>query len=274
MKGIKRMPSGSNLLLVVAAVAVPLAAQWVNYPTAGVPRLPYGKPNLSAPAPRAADGHPDLSGLWGAEVNVPCPPDGCADLPLNRQFLDIGWRVEGGLPFQPWAKALHAQRSGDNDKDAPSTRCLPYSDVEMHTTPLYRKVVQVPGLLAILNEHDAFHRQIYTDGRPLPVDPQPSWRGYSSGRWDGDTLVVQTIGFRDAQWLDMGGSPMTDAAKLTERFRRIDYGHLEIEITVDDPKAYTKPWSTKLNQLIVLDTELLDYICAENEKDIVHLVGK
>src|SRR5207253_3222222 len=149
-----------------------------------------------------------------------------------------------------------------------------YSVVEMHTTPLYRKMVQVPGLLAILNEHDAFYREIHIDGRPMPVDPQPSWRGYSSGKWDGDTLVVQTNGFRDGQWLDMGGSPLTDAAKLTERFRRTDYGHLEIEITLDDPKAYTRPWSTKLNQVIVLGTELLDYICTENEKDVVHLVGR
>jgi hypothetical protein len=264
----------AGFLLATAALALPVAAQWVNYPTAGVPRGPDGKPNLSAPAPRAADGHPDLSGLWGAEINVPCPPDGCADLPLNRQFLDIGSRVEGGLPFQSWAAAIHAKRSADNGKDAPSTHCLPYSDIEMHTTPLYRKVVQVPGLLAILNEHDAFFRQIYTDGRPLPSDPQPSWRGYSSGRWEGDTLVVQTIGFRDDQWLDMGGTPMTDAAKLTERFRRPNYGHLEIEITLDDPKAYTRPWTTTLNQFLVLDTELLDYICGENEKDLGHLVGK
>ena len=263
-----------RVVLALIGLVAPLAAQCVNDPAACDPRTPDVKPNLAAPSPRTADGHPDLSGLWGAEVNIPCPPDGCLDLPLNRQFLDIGSRIEGGLPFQPWAAAIHRQRSADNDKDAPSTRCLPYSVVEMHTTPLYRKMVQTPGLLAILNEHGAFYRQIYTDGRPLPVDQQPSWRGYSSGKWDGDTLVVETSGFRDEQWLDMGGSPMTDAAKLTERFRRIDYGRLEIEITLDDPKAYTRPWSTKLNQLIVLGTELLDYICAENEKDLAHLVGK
>ena len=263
--------SASKALVALAALVTPAFAQWVNYPTAGVPKLPNGKPNLSAPAPRAADGHIDLSGLWGAEINLPCPPEGCADLPLNRKFLDLGWDIKGGLPFQPWAAAAHAQRAGDNDKDAPSTRCLPYSNVQMHTTPLYRKMVQVPGILAILNEHDAFFRQIYTDGRPLPVDPQPSWRGYSSGKWEGETLVVQTIGFRDGQWLDMGGSPMTDAAKMTERFRRPDFGHLEIEITVDDPKAYTQPWTTTLKQVIVLNTELLDYICAENEKDVLHL---
>jgi hypothetical protein len=261
-------------LLLCVTLAAAASAQWVNYPTPGMPRTKDGKPNLAAPAPRSADGHPDFSGLWGAEVNLPCPPEGCADLPLNRKFLDIGWDIQGGLPFQPWAAAVHRQRTADNDKDAPSTRCLPYSVVQMHTTPLYRKIVQISGLLAILNEHDAFYRQIFVDGRPLPQDPNPSWRGYSSGRWDGDTLVVETNGFRDDQWLDMGGSPMTDAAKLTERFRRLDYGHMEIEITLEDPKAYTRPWSTKLDQVLVTGTELLDYICTENEKDVVHLVGK
>jgi hypothetical protein len=262
------------LLGALGLLSPPLFAQWVNHPTAGIPRTPDGKPNLSAPAPRSPDGHPDLSGLWGADINVPCPPDGCLDLPLNRKFLDIGWGMEGGLPFQPWAAALRKQRSADNNKDAPSTRCLPYSVTEMHTTPLYRKVVQTPALIAILNEQNAFYRQIHLDGRPLPEDPQPAWRGYSTGRWQGDTLVVETSGFRGDQWLDMGGSPLTEAARLTERFRRTDFGHLEIEITLDDPKAYTRPWSTTLNQHLVLDTELLDYICAENEKDVPHLVGK
>ena len=140
--------------------------------------------------------------------------------------------------------------------------------------PEYRKVVQVPGLLVILNERNAGYRQIFTDGRPLPEDPQPSWNGYSTGKWEGDTLVVQTAGFRDGMWLDRSGSPITGAAKLTERFRRPNYGTLEIEVTMDDPKAYTKPWTVKLTESIVLNTELMDYICSENEKDIKHLVGK
>jgi hypothetical protein len=254
--------------------AAPLAAQWLNHPTAGVPRTRDGKPDLAAPAPRAPDGKPDLSGLWGAVVDIPCPPEGCFDAELNRKFLDLGWDLEGGLPLQPWAAALRRERSGNYNKDAPSTRCLPYSVIQMHTTPLYRKMVQLPGLLAILSEQNASYRQIHTDGRPLPADPQPSWRGYSSGRWDGDTLVVATNGFRGDQWLDMGGTPMTAAARLTERFRRPDYGRLEILITWDDPGAYTRPWSALLKQALVLDTELLDYICAENEKDLVHLVGK
>ena len=133
-------------------------------------------------------------------------------------------------------------------------------------------MVQTPGLLLILNEYNKTYRQIFTDGRPLPTDPQPTWDGYSIGKWDGDTVVVETTGFRDGIWLDTSGDPLTDAAKVTERFRRVNYGHLEIEFTVDDPKAYTKPWTIKLNQILMLNTDLLDYICLENEKDLRHLV--
>jgi hypothetical protein len=144
----------------------------------------------------------------------------------------------------------------------------------MLTDGLLKKIVQVPGLMTILSERNATYRQIFTDGRPLPADPNPSWNGYSSGKWEGDTLVVETVGFRDDSWLDAVGSPLTSAGKMTERFRRTSFGKLEIEITVDDPKVYTKAWTIKLNQPIVVDTELLDYICLENEKDTSHLVGK
>jgi hypothetical protein len=140
----------------------------------------------------------------------------------------------------------------------------------MHTLALILCV----GLLVILNEQNASYRQIFTDARPLPVDPSPSWNGYSSGKWEGDTLVVQTTGFRDGLWLDTGGSPLTENARVTERFRRVNYGTLEIELTVDDAKAYTKPWTIKVMQILAPDTELLDYICLENEKDVGHLVGK
>jgi hypothetical protein len=135
-------------------------------------------------------------------------------------------------------------------------------------------MIQVPGLLVILNEQNASYRQIFTDGRPLPVDPNPSWNGYSSGKWEGDTLVVQTTGFRDALWLDTGGSPLTDAARVTERFRRVNYGTLEIGLTIDDPKAYTKPWKAELHPELIPDTELMEFVCNENERDVRHLVGK
>src|SRR5580692_5285571 len=233
-------------LLLIGAIASPLVlGQWLHYPTAGIPRTKDGKPDLSAPAPRTPDGKADLSGIWEVLHNRPCPPEGCADMMVPLEFIDIGSSLQGGLPYQPWAAAIAKQRTEDFRKDDPQVRCLPVGIVRMYTTPLFRKIVQVPGLLVILNEGYAAYRQIFTDARPLPADPQPSWNGYSSGKWEGDTLVVQSIGFRDGIWLDRNGSPMTDAAKMTERFRRVNYGRLEIELTIDDPKAYTKPWAVK-----------------------------
>jgi len=253
------------------AICVPLGAQWLKYPTPGVPKTPSGQPNLSAPTPRTADGKPDLSGIWDNNRR-----DSGGALPLSGSvgWVDFGVGLPGGLPYQPWAAEAVKQRKADNGKDDPTSHCLPLGTPRMLVDPELRKFVQVPGLLVIINERDAGYRQIFTDGRPLPEDPQPSWNGYSTARWEGDSLVVQTTGLRDGMWLDRSGSPITNAAKLTERFRRPNYGTLEIEVTMDDPKAYTKPWTVKLNESIVLNTELMDYICSENEKDIKHLVGK
>jgi len=252
----------------------PLSAQWLNYPTAGVPKTSNGSPNLSAPAPRTADGTPDLSGLWEPEKNRPCPPVGCPDMQVSQEFLDIGWGLKDGLPYQAWGRDLVKARRAENGTEDPLSRCLPIGMVKNHTSPLLRKIIQVPGLIVILSEHNASYRQIFTDGRPLLEDPQPAWNGYSTGKWQGDTLVVETNGFRDGIWLDAKGNPLTEAAKITERFRRVNYGRLEIELTVDDPKAYAKPWSVKLNQVMALDTELLDYICLENERDVSHFIRK
>lgn len=251
-----------------------LCGQWIQYPTAGVPKTPGGLLNLGAPTPRTADGKPDLSGMWEIDNAGGCPAYGCADLPLSKEFTNIGARIPGGLPYQPWAADLVKKRMADNGKDDPASRCKPLGALRLFTFPQYRRIVQVPGLVVLLSERDVTYRQIFTDNRPLPDDPQPSFRGYSSGHWEGDTLVVQTIGFRDGMWLDRSGSPLTDAAKLTERFRRFNYGNLEIEITVDDSKAYTAPWTVTLRQFIVLNTELLEYFCQDNEKDTPHLVGK
>jgi len=253
---------------------VMLSAQWLQFPTAGVPKTPSGVPNLGAPTPRTADGKPDFSGIWEADNTSPCPSYGCADMRMSREFLNIGAGLPGGLPYQPWAAELRNKRMADNGKDDPVSRCQPAGALRLLTYPPYRKITQVPGLMVILSERDVTFRQIFTDGRPLPKDPNPSFTGYSSGHWEGDTLVVQTTGFRDGMWLDRSGSPMTEAATMTERFRRVNYGNLEIEITLDDPKAYTAPWTVKLNQFIVLNTELVEYFCQENEKDQAHLVGK
>jgi hypothetical protein len=259
--------------IAVIAMTMSVHAQWLNYPTAGVPRTLDGKPNLSAPAPRTADGKPDLSGIWQLEPR-PCPAEGCADYSPGPEFLDFGARLKGGLPYQPWAANLVKERSTQLGRDDPVGACRPGGALRILTFPPFRKFIQLPGLFIILSERDVTYRQIFTDGRPLPKDPEPTFNGYSTGKWDGDTLVVQTIGLRDGTWLDRNGSPSTDAARLTERFHRVNYGRVEIDVTVDDPKAYTRPWTTKLTQLIVLDSELLDYHCLDNEKDAPHMVGK
>ncbi len=185
-----------------------------------------------------------------------------------------GASLPGGLPYQPWAAELVKKRTAEQAKDDPHARCLPDTFLRAYGLPHIQKFVQVPGLLVMLDELNAGYRQVFTDGRPLPVDPVPSWNGYSSGKWVGDTLVVDSIGFRDDLWLDLSGSFLTEAAKVRERIKRPDYGHLEIEVTVDDPKAYTKPWTVTLKQAIVVDTELVDEICLENEKSSQRLIGK
>lgn len=258
--------------VVLVSTFIPLSGQWLNYPTPGLPRTTGGKPNLTAPALRTADGKPDLSGVWDLEDKLPCPPEGC-QCDVAQQFLNIAWGVKGGLPYQPGMKELAKARVQPPKTDEPITKCLPIGIVERHTEPRLRKIVQTPGLLLILNEYNASYRQIFTDGRPLPIDPQPSWDGYSTGKWDGDTLVVETIGFRDGNWLDAFGDPMTDSARITERFHRVDVGHLDIEITVNDPKAYTKPWTVTVKQILVPDTDLLEFICLENEKDRAHMAA-
>jgi hypothetical protein len=260
--------------IILAVISWPLSAQWLHYPTAGVPKTPTGLPNLGAPTPRTADGKPDLSGIWEAENTIRDrggAGSNPTELPITAQVIDIAAGLKGGLPYQPWAAAVVKERSASLGKGYPHSRCLPPGIPEIHVLPEYKKIVQTPGLILVLNEFNASYRQIFTDGRPLPIDPNPSWNGYSSGKWEGDTLVVETAGFRDGLWIDVNGDPMTDAARVTERFRRLNYGNMEIEVTVDDPKAYTKPWTVKLNQYIVLNTELLDDICLENEKDVSHL---
>jgi hypothetical protein len=274
MKVFASLPRAAFAILWSAAV-LPSYAQWLNYPAPGVPRKADGTADRTAPTPRLADGKPDLSGLW---ANY-CPSGGktvmCApEVAVPQIFGDIGRGVPGGLPYQPWAADLVKSRRAANGKDDPTTHCLPGGIAKLHTSALLRKIVHVSGLVIFLTERNASYRQIFTDGRPLPEDPNPSWNGYSTGRWDGDTLVVETIGLRDDEWLDRAGSPLTSAARITEKFRRSNFGSLQIQMTVDDPKAYTKPWTLEVTQRLAPDTELLDYICLENEKDDAHLVGK
>lgn len=262
----------ARLALCALTAVGPLGAQWLNYPTPGIPRLRDGKPNLSAPAPRTSDGKPDLSGLW--EPIGEASSSFAGSTARDPKFQDVSLEMKGGLPLQPWAAELVKARRADNNKDDPDSHCQPLGPVKMHLHPYPRKMIQTPGLLVILFERDTAYRQIFTDGRPLLDDPQPSFNGYSTGQWVGDTLVVKTNGIRDGTWLDVTGTPLTNTALITERFRRPSFGRLEIDITVDDPKAYTKPWSIHVNQSLTADTDMLEFVCLENERDLRHLVGK
>jgi len=261
-------------------LAPAMLAQWPEHRSAGTPRTPDGRVDLNAPAPKTADGHPDLSGIWdrGMPPGGRGGPAGGFGTPPGRgprPFQNLPSMLPDGLPFQPWAAELRKQRLAENSKDHPDAHCLPLNPVQLHSHPQPRKIIQTPGLMLIIYEANNGLRQIFTDGRSLPGDdPQPWWYGYSIGRWDGDTLVVQTIGFRDNGWLDEEGTPVTNAGKLTERFRRLNYGTLEIEIAVDDPKTFTKPWTVKLNQRLMPDTELIEFVCGENNRSLPHLVGK
>jgi hypothetical protein len=269
-----------SIAVVLSCVPALVLGQWLRYPTPNVPRKADGKPNLAAPAPRLPDGRPDLSGTWLAAKKIPCTPEISRFIECGSEIggsplaLNIGADVPGGLPYQPWAAALAKKRTEDNSKDDPHARCLPDNPPRSYGLPHLTKAVHTPRLLVLLNEVNAMYRQIFIDGRPLPADPNPSWNGYSTASWDGDTLVVRTNGFRDGLWLDMAGNPMTDAAKMTERIRRPNFGTLEVRITVDDPRAYTKPWTVTMNQEIWVDTELMDEFCLENEKSSQRMRGK
>jgi hypothetical protein len=266
----RRVLLGSVLIAIVSVPAVSIG-QWLRYPTAGVPRKADGTPNLTAAAPRLPDGKPDFSGLWHVAVRNPCNAalsrfSGCTEIGGSPLARDLGVNLPGGLPYQPWAAEIVKQRAADDSRDDPHVRCLPDNPPRHWGLPHLNKIVHTPKLLVVLYEVNAMYRQIFTDGRPLPDDPTPGWNGYSTARWESDTLVVQTIGFRDNLWIDLHGSPMSDAAKMTERLRRPSFGTLDVEITVDDPKVYTRPWTVRMDQVIELDTDLIDEFCLENEK--------
>jgi len=269
----------STAAALVLALA-PLGAQWPTHPNRGVPLKADGTVNFEAPAPRTADGKIDLTGVWlnewfyGGQVRK--PPVSPPGEPPASTFSNIGANFPNGLPLQPWAKQLMAERKAAGSKDNPDAHCLPMGLMQFHEHPQPRKMIQTPEVLVILYEGNSGIRQIFTDGRTSPKnDPQPWWYGYSAGHWEGDTLVVETTGLRDGGWHDIDGSPQTDAAKITERYRRLNYGTLKIDVTIDDPKAYTAPFSVRVNQKLMvddkLDADLIEFICAENEKDVEHM---
>jgi hypothetical protein len=251
-----------------------LSAQWVNYPTEGVPRKADGHVNMSAPAPRMADGKPDLSGTWTSDEIDPRHPDvppNPHDATTSRRMINLGIDLKGGLPYQPWLAVLVKQRTANHAIEDPHVRCMPDNFLRAYGMPHLLKFVHTADLLVVLDEWNAAYRQIFADGRPLPEDPNPSWQGYSSAKWSGDTLVIDTIGFRDDTWIDWNGSVLTEGAKVREEMRRPDFGHLVIQATVDDSKAYTKPWTVTIKERLIVDTELIDEICLEDERSLKHM---
>src|SRR4029434_9594379 len=267
---------GNRTLVSCAIAAVllvtwrPAAGQWVNQPTRGIPRTADGKPNLTASAPRTGDGKPDLSGVWQPVADATDKAGGVEGIVAPRYLIDITRDLKpDDVPFQPWAAALYKQRNDTFRRDNPLIRCLPPGVPRLNAYTHPYKIVQTPELIVFLYEAATMFRQIFLDGRELPKDPQPSWMGYSVGRWDGDTLVIETVGFNDKTWLDGSGHPHSEDMRLTERITRRDFGHLDVAIVIDDPKTYTRPLSYVQPQVLLPDTDLIEFVCAENAKEIV-----
>lgn len=271
------------LLVLMMLLAATAHAQWLNYPAPGTPRTRDGKPNMNAKAPKAFDGKPDLSGVWqpaytppgeierllgGALADFVVPGDDPRT--FSKYFINIlaDFKPEES-PMRPEAAALF-QKHGS--LDSPSTRCVPQGiprgDLDNY---LPFKIIQAPGVTAVLYEESYAYRQIYTDGRKLPIDPQPSWMGYSIGHWEGDVMVVDANGFNDQGWLDAMGHPQSEALRIRERFHRRDFGHMDLELTIDDPKMYTRAFTVKATEVLIPDSDVLEYVCTENEKDRRHL---
>jgi len=306
---VKAIAKIAAIFVVVASST--LLAQWPRYTPPGVLKSADNNVNLDGPVPKASDGKPDLSGVWDIIPCIDCPQrggrgqgaaapaqgrgadaaaaaqgrgDGAAPAgrgrgaggqaggPARASMGNVGGDLPGGAPYQPWAAELVKKRMADNSKDNPDALCLPMGMAQMNAHPYPRKIIQTPTEVVLIYEGSGTTvREVFLDGRTLPKDPEPWWNGYSVGRWEGDTLVVETIGFMDEGWLDVRGSPLTSGGKIIERFRRVKYGYLELEETIDDPKAYTKPFSAKFYYRLSADTQLIEFVCLD--KDASHYVG-
>jgi hypothetical protein len=254
--------NASLIAIVAVALSAPVGAQWLKQPTPGIPRTPDGKPNLAAPAPRTPDGRPDLSGLWH-KISPKYSRNIAADLKPGE--------------IQPWAQSLVDQRREDLGRDYMNVQCVPlgpgYATSADSTGSEMVKIVQTPGLILFLNP-DLTYRQIFLDGRALESDPNRTWMGYSVGRWDGDTLVVESFGFNDRTWLDHDGHPHTDGLRMTERYRRRSFGSLEAEVTFSDPAAYTRPWTVAVRAQLAADTEMIEWVCNESDHHVERWIGR
>jgi hypothetical protein len=241
-------------------LSVSLSGQWLGFREPGIVRTADGKADLNAPLPRTPDGKPDLAGLWEPQT--------------SPYRFDVIQDVKDEGIFRPEAEALFLKRAMDLRRDNPVTHCRPAGPSAIFAsgaTRLYR-IIQSPKVIGLLYELSGF-RQIYTDGRPLPKDPNPTWMGYSIGHWDGDTLVVESAGFNDKTWLDMVGHPHSERLRVTERFHRTDFGHMQVQVTYDDPEVLTRPLNISVAVKYAADSDMLEYVCNEDEKDTQHLVG-
>jgi len=271
------------ILLALAGAPTGLYAQWLNHPASGTPRGKDGKPNLVARAPRTRDGHPDLSGVWQSQSAtaeelarlIPGGRNGLGEVPPSKYFLNILSDFKPDeAPLLPEAAAAFRQRAENFSAESPLSHCQPEGVPMAETAPGPFKIVQTPGLIVMLYERETTFRQIHTDGRKQLDDPQPAWFGYSVGHWDGDTSVIDTTGFNDRSWLDARGHTHSDALRLTERFHRTGFGHMEVQIAVDDPKTYTRPFTIRLSLELLPGSDLIEYFCSENERDLRHISGK
>ena len=283
MKSNNSIPRNVVGLVALVAGATVLLAQWPEYRTQG-PRTDSGELDLNAPAPRAPDGHPDLSALWQSRRRNPgnakgntkgkgVPKLAPGELPAPT-FGDVGAGIEGGAPFTEWGRATRDERKGNNSKDNPDAHCKPLGLMQLHTHPYEKKIVQGKDAIVIMYNANNDVRQILTNGQPLPTvgpDLAPWWYGYSVGKWEGDTLVVTTVGFRDDVWLDVSGSPLTSSGKMVERFTRLNYGTLQIDVTIEDPKAYTQPFTVRVMQQLMPNTDLFESVC--EDRDAEHYLG-
>jgi hypothetical protein len=262
---------GLVVVFVAAALMQTVSAQWLNYPTPGIPRLPNGKPDLSGVWHTYAEPLEEKKRLFGPDFGAIFVP-GMEPTTISKYAINLLLDYKPGeITMTPSAEALFKlHNSGDPAQDF-GAHCLPFAIPLATLLSEVHKIVQTPGLILVMYELDSMTRQIYTDGRKLPAKPSPSWLGYSAGRWDRDTLVVETNGLNDRAWLDLAGHPRSEAMRVTERHRRRDTGHLDVEITLDDPKMYSKPFTVKLTHLLQADTDILEYVCTENEKDRAHM---
>jgi hypothetical protein len=256
------------LLVAAFYFSAPADAQWLKTPWPDVPRTKDGKVDLSAPTPRAATGQVDLSGIWQAEDDPQGEAGGVENERAPRYFVDITQDLKPEqAALRPDAAKVFQERLRSEGRSSPEAHCVPVGVPAINTFPLPFKLIQMPRLIVMLYEKDTTYRQVFMDGRPLPSDPNPSFMGYSVGRWQGDTLVVESVGFKDGGWLDRLGHPHSGRLHLTERYRRRDFGHLSIEMTIDDPEAYEKPFTYTQPTVLLPDTDLLEFYCTENEKD-------